>query len=138
MTVEVEQRVDPDRDAGDVSGVAVTTLLDLVQSRKGDAGVAQVLALAGENRTFATLGDTGVRSSVDATVALLKKPGSANLIDPTWRTEGSNVADLVKYMTKYSILFGPVQKGQEDAYLGLNRGLAGYLFTLRETAPQKK
>jgi hypothetical protein len=77
-------------------------------------------------------------NQLDATVALLKKPGTANLIDPTWRTEGTNVADLVKYMTKYSILFGPVQKGQEDAYLGLHRGLVAYLFTLRETVPQKK
>jgi hypothetical protein len=48
------------------------------------------------------------------------------------------VADLVKYMTKHSIQFGPVPKGQEDAYLALHRGLAAYLLTLRETTPARK
>ncbi len=71
MTVEVEHRADQDRDVGDVSGAVVTALLELIRSRKGDAGLAQALALAGENRPFATLGDLNARSSLDATVALL-------------------------------------------------------------------
>lgn len=72
-------------------------------------------------------------NELDATVTVLKGSGAAGLIDPRWPTEGTNVADLVKYMTKNRLLFGPVPKGEEDAYLALHRGLAAYLFLLNES-----
>ncbi len=54
----------------DVSGSAVHVLIGLVQAHRGDAGVAQVLALAGERRSFGELADPTRWSSLPRTVAL--------------------------------------------------------------------
>ena len=70
MTVEIEQ---PSGRAGsrrDVSGAVVNVLLGLVHAIRGDVGVAQTLALAGERRPFTELGDLSAWSSVDETAAL--------------------------------------------------------------------
>jgi len=56
---------------GDVSGAAVHLLMGMVRAQRGEAGVAQVLALAGERRSFAELADTTRWSSLRRTVALL-------------------------------------------------------------------
>ena len=79
-------------------------------------------------------------NQLDAAAPVLKGPVTASLIDPRWSTEGTNVADLIKYMTKLKILFGPAAKGNEDVYLALHRGLATYLVILNENqkAPAKK
>ena len=79
-------------------------------------------------------------NQIDSAAAVLKKPTSTALVDPRWSTEGTNVADLVKFMSKQKLLFGPAQKGTEDAYLALHRGLAAYLYVLSESqkpAPKK-
>jgi hypothetical protein len=79
-------------------------------------------------------------NQIDSAAAVLKKPSSTPLVDPKWSSEGTNVADLVKFMTKQKLLFGAAQKGTEDAYLALHRGLAAYLYVLTESqkAPPKK
>ncbi|HXD86906.1 MAG TPA: hypothetical protein VN641_10450 [Urbifossiella sp.] len=69
---------------------------------------------------------------LDSLVAALKASGSSGLVDPRWSTEGTSVADLIKYMVKNKLLFGPVAKGEEDAYTALHRGLVGYLYVLTE------
>ena len=48
------------------------------------------------------------------------------------RTEGTNVANLVKHMTKYKIQFGPAREGNEPSYLALHRSLSTYLFVLSQ------
>jgi len=55
----------------DVSGSAVHVLIGMVRSHSGEAGVAQALALAGEQRSFAELADPNRWSSLTQTVALL-------------------------------------------------------------------
>jgi hypothetical protein len=77
-------------------------------------------------------------NQLDTASKVLKTPSSATLLDPKWTTEGASVADLVKHMTKHKLLFGPVEKGQEDVYVALHRGLAAYLFTLGENAAKPK
>jgi hypothetical protein len=79
-------------------------------------------------------------NQMDVAVGVLKGPGTAGLIDPRWATEGTSVADLAKFMAKNKLLFGPVTKGNEDAYLALHRALATYLVLLNEhlkPAPKK-
>jgi len=72
-------------------------------------------------------------NQLDAAVKVLKDPSAAGFVNPKWDTEGTNVADLVKHMTKYKLLFGPAGTGNEDAYLALHRGLSGYLFVLSQS-----
>ncbi|MFO0804052.1 MAG: hypothetical protein U0791_13140 [Gemmataceae bacterium] len=73
-------------------------------------------------------------NQLDAAVAALKAPNTSGLIEPKWNTEGTSVADLVKYVVKNKLLFGPAPKGEEDAYAALHRGLATYLVGLNESA----
>lgn len=73
-------------------------------------------------------------NQLDAAVAALKAPNTSGLIEPKWNTEGTSVADLVKYVVKNKLLFGPAPKGEEDAYVALHRGLATYLVGLNENA----
>ena len=53
-----------------VSGSVVQALVSLVRSEAGDAGVAQALALAAEDRSFAVLGDADRWTRMDDAVAL--------------------------------------------------------------------
>jgi len=75
MTIEAEPRTIGVEDRPLVSGSVITTLLTMVRARRDDAGVAQALALAGESRTFATLGDASNWSTQEEAVALIN--GSA-------------------------------------------------------------
>jgi hypothetical protein len=68
----------------------------------------------------------------DAAVKVLRDPNAAGFVNPKWATEGTNVADLVKHMTKYKLLFGKAEPGSEEAYLALHRGLSAYLFALTQ------
>jgi len=86
MSIDV---ADLRHDAGtgrDVSGAAVHVLMGMVRSRRGEAGVAQVLALAGERRSFAELADPTRWSSLPRTVALLN---AAALLEGARRHEKS-------------------------------------------------
>ncbi len=68
--VEIEG---PGHEAGarrGVSGRVVHVLINLVRAQVGDVGVAQALALAGDHRSFSTLGDFASWSSLTETVAL--------------------------------------------------------------------
>ncbi|HUR53949.1 MAG TPA: hypothetical protein VMZ71_07450 [Gemmataceae bacterium] len=71
-------------------------------------------------------------NQLDAAAKVLKDPAAAGFVNPKWDTEGTNVADLVKHMTKYKLLFGPAGVGNEEAYLALHRGLSAYLFVLSQ------
>jgi diguanylate cyclase (GGDEF)-like protein len=70
MTVEVEQTSGRAGSRRDVSGAVINVLIGLVHAVRGDVGVAQTLALAGERRPFTQLGDLSAWSSVDETAAL--------------------------------------------------------------------
>jgi diguanylate cyclase (GGDEF)-like protein len=70
MTVEAERRAGDLDDRREVSGAVIITVIDMVRAQRGDAGVAQALALAGESRTFSALGDAEAWSSQAETVAL--------------------------------------------------------------------
>jgi hypothetical protein len=63
------------------------------------------------------------------------KGGATGLVSPAWATEGANVADLVRHMTKHKLQFGPVAPGGEAGYLALHKALMTYLFVL--TQPKK-
>lgn len=75
-------------------------------------------------------------NQLDATARTFKAPGTAGLIDPAWRVEGTNAAGLVKHLSRHNLLFAPAAPGTEDRYVGTHRALATYLFALAET--QKK
>jgi diguanylate cyclase (GGDEF)-like protein len=70
MTVEVEQTSGRTGSRRDVSGAVVNVLIGLVHALRGDGGVAQTLALAGERRPFTELADLSARSTVAESVAL--------------------------------------------------------------------
>jgi len=70
MTVEAEQTPTDAAPHDGVGGAVVHVLIDLVHGHNGDVGVAQALALAGEDRSFAALGDSHHWSSLDQAVAL--------------------------------------------------------------------
>jgi len=70
MSVDVAETNHETRDGRDVSGSVINVLLALVHDQGGDSGVAQVLALAGESRTFAALGDPSRWSSLPEALAL--------------------------------------------------------------------
>ena len=57
------------------------------------------------------------------------------LIDPKWAAEGLTVADLVHHMTRYKLQFAPAPRGSEEAYMGMHRNFATYLFVLN--SPKK-
>ena len=76
-------------------------------------------------------------AQMDATLKVLREAGSATLVNPKWSMEGTNVADLVKHMTKHKLQFGRADKGTEDAYLTLHRALSSYLFALDRAQAKK-
>ena len=56
-----------------------------------------------------------------STLRTLKAGGVTGLVNPAWATEGTNVADLVKHMSKYKLQFGSAAEGDEPSYLALHR-----------------
>jgi diguanylate cyclase (GGDEF)-like protein len=58
-----------------VSGAVVQALVQFVRDEAGDAGLAQALALAAEQRSFAVLGDTHRWTPLDDAVALFAAAG---------------------------------------------------------------
>ncbi len=70
MTVEAEQTSSDPGHRDEVSGAVVHVLINLVHDLKGDVGVAQALAMAGDSRSFAALADMGAWSSLEEAVAL--------------------------------------------------------------------
>jgi diguanylate cyclase (GGDEF)-like protein len=70
MSVEVDEEDGAIGRRGEVSGVVVHVLIGLAHEHGGERGVARALALAGEGRSFTTLGDVGIWSSLEETVAL--------------------------------------------------------------------
>ena len=65
-------------------------------------------------------------------VTALKGTNLAGLINPKWSTEGISVADLVKHLKQFKIMFAPAPSGGEASYLTLHRALATYLFVLTQ------
>jgi diguanylate cyclase (GGDEF)-like protein len=70
MTVEVEETSDQTGHGRDVSGAVVKVLISHIHKHSGDVGVAQTLALAGDDRSFFELGDASAWSSLTDAVAL--------------------------------------------------------------------
>jgi len=88
-----------------VSGAVVQALVSLIRSEAGEAGVAQALALAAEDRSFAALGDTDRWTSLDDAVALfagaalVTGDGAVALHtgeELLWTGEGTELADRVR------------------------------------------
>ena len=70
MTVEAEQSTSETGHRDEVSGVVVHVLISLVNEYNGDIGVAQALALAGDDRSFTSLRDRKAWGSLEETVSL--------------------------------------------------------------------
>jgi hypothetical protein len=66
------------------------------------------------------------------TVRFLKSSSGAGLVVPAWSTEGANVAELVKQMTKFKLQFAPAQPGSEPIYFALHKALSAYFFVLNQ------
>ena len=70
MTVEVDQSGNRTRRGHAIAGSVVGALIGLVHTDNGEIGVAQALALAGDRRSFAALGDPEAWSTLPEAVAL--------------------------------------------------------------------
>ena len=70
MSVEAEQSTSETGHRDEVSGAVVHVLIGLVHEHNGDVGVAQALALAGDDRSFTTLRDITAWSTLAEIVAL--------------------------------------------------------------------
>jgi diguanylate cyclase (GGDEF)-like protein len=70
MSVEVEQTTFEAHRCGGVSGAVVAVLMGRVRAQGGDIGVAQALALAGDDRPFSTLADLNSWTTPSEAVAL--------------------------------------------------------------------
>ena len=110
------------------------------KAAKLEAAVAEARkALAPQVREMSFEDATAARrflNQLDGAARTFKAPGTAGLIDPAWRVEGTNAAALVKHLTRHNLLFAPAVPGTEDRYVAAHRGLATYLFALSEA--QKK
>ncbi len=71
MSMDVAEVKQEAGNGRDIAGSVVRVLLGMVRAHGGEAAVAQVLALAGEQRTFAELADPTGWSTLAETVALL-------------------------------------------------------------------
>ncbi len=88
-----------------VSGSVVQTLVAIVRAETGDAGLAQALALAAEERSFPDLGDTDRLAPLDEAVALF---AAAGLVtgdgaialhvgqELLWTGDGAELADRIR------------------------------------------
>lgn len=65
-------------------------------------------------------------ANLDDALSVLEKPDARNYFRGDWVARGGTVADLVKNMKERGLRFAPSVGGDEDAYLALQRALAGY------------
>jgi hypothetical protein len=77
-------------------------------------------------------------NQLDSAAQALKDSKAVGILNPQWETTGVSVADLVRFMAKNRMQFGPVSAADEEAYVTLHQALAGYLHALEQSAPQKK
>ena len=68
----------------------------------------------------------------DSAILALKKQDIAGVINPKWATDGTSVSDLVKFMTKYKLMFAPAPAGTEGSYFAVHKTLATYLLILTQ------
>jgi hypothetical protein len=71
-------------------------------------------------------------NQMNSAIKALKSSTLTGLINPKWATDGISVADLVKHMTKYKLLFTQAPVGGESSYITLHKALATYLFVLTQ------
>ncbi len=105
MAFEVDDVEHPDPPLPGVSGAVVQTLVSLVRAESGDAGVAQALALAAEERPFPVIGDPDRLTPLEDAVALFSAAGlvtgdGAVALhvgqDLLWTGEGAELADRIR------------------------------------------
>jgi len=65
-------------------------------------------------------------------IVALKKQDVAGVINPRWATDGTSVSDLVKFMTKYKLMFASAPTGTEASYFSVHKTLATYLLILTQ------
>jgi hypothetical protein len=68
----------------------------------------------------------------DSAIKALKGANLTGLINSKWATDGISVADLVKHMTKYKLMFAQAPTGAEGSYITLHKAMATYLFVLTQ------
>ncbi len=73
-------------------------------------------------------------NQLNASITALKSPSTVGIINPKWATDGTSVSDLVRFMTRYKLMFAPASTGSESAYFFLHKALATYLFVLDQGA----
>lgn len=137
----VEARTALEREFAAVSSpVLLGKAADPTKAAKLEAAVADARkALAPQVREMSFEDATAARrflNQLDGAARTFKAPGTAGLVDPAWRVEGTNAAGLVRHLSRHNLLFGPAAPGTEDRYVGTHRALATYLFALTEA--QKK
>jgi hypothetical protein len=71
-------------------------------------------------------------NQMEGAVKALRGGNTSGLINPKWATDGASVSDLVKFMTRFKLMFGPAPKGGEASYLTLHKAMATYLLSLTQ------
>ncbi|HEX4609090.1 MAG TPA: hypothetical protein VH092_12860 [Urbifossiella sp.] len=127
--------------AAAASPVLIGKAADPARAAKLEAAVVEARkALAPQIREMSFEDAAAARrflNQMDATARALRGPGTAGLIDPAWQVEGTNVAGLVRYMSRNNLLFAPADRGTEDRYAAAHRGLGTYLYALTEAQKKK-
>lgn len=135
-------KADLDRDFTAAAGPVVSgKAADLTKAAKLEATVKKAREALGPTVRELSFEDaTAVRrflNQLDATARTLRGPGAIGLVDPAWQVQGTDVAGLVGYMRKHNLVFAAAEKGAEDRYVAVHRGLGAYVFALGEAQKKK-
>lgn len=73
----------------------------------------------------------------ETALPVLKSNAAAGLVNPAWAREGVGLAELIRYMTRHKLLFGPAAAGDEGGYLAMHQRLATYFVSLGPAVAKK-
>jgi hypothetical protein len=76
--------------------------------------------------------------NLDEAVKVLGEPDAGNYFNQTYTAKGQTVGQLIQYMTRSNLRFAPAVRGDEAAYLVLQRALAEYDLAIQSQAVAKK
>lgn len=70
-----------------------------------------------------------------AVAKAVKDPALAGAVVPKWGLVGATVAEVLKHMERFRLIYSPAPTGSEEAYFALYRGLVGYYTDLSQGKP---
>lgn len=105
-------------------------------AKQADAALAP--AIAGDLSFDDASAARHLLNEIAALVKVVRDPAFAGLVNPKWAAQGTSAAEFARRMTKFKLRFGPVNRGDEDAYFTLYQVLADYRTALELKLNKKK